>query len=184
MNARTLTRLAVAPLLLTAFAACSAAPESTGTSDDAIKVGGPIIRYYPPAPPWPVPTATYCPNWRPACTVTEESYADWSSNDPPFHDAQLKALGCTPPLRLATGTANGVISAMFAVCYDTPAVRATFWVDENDECSACMPELPAGQIYVLTGYFAVGPNCPSGCPGNPAKPGGGTVGGGTGVSKD
>lgn len=172
--------LAVVPLAVGLLGACSAAPdESTAsTTSDLDLVGRPVspVKFHPAAPPWPVPNGTYCPAFRPTCTITVESYQLPASGVLPAVDSQLQALGCTPPLFLS-GDTSGVITAYYALCFDTPAVRASFAVAEGDVdlCSACMPEPPAGQIYVYTGPESVGPNCPDGCPHQVVTRGSGTT---------
>jgi len=162
MHARTITPVSLATFAFAALAACSSSPESVGSSSEALTRGVPItkpIAVYnpPPSPPaWPAPDASYC-SADPQCELDSPVDALWLTTAP----SELVALGCTQSYGFYE-TADSAGSA-FAVCFDTAAVAAAFQ-PFTVTCDQCLPQLPAGQIYVSTGGPMIKPNCPDGCP--------------------
>ncbi len=81
-------------------------------------------------------------------------------------DRTLRDLGCAPAQHWFNGETSGLLGGILTACYDTPAVRAYFSPGQisalDGVCNACLPRLPASEVYVLIEAF-VGPNCQSGC---------------------
>ena len=134
------------------------------TSEALARVGaGPIatvVRPPPPPPPppelaFPPPNAIYCPTVEPRCSVANDG----------TRTPQLVALGCSDELHWFTGNSSGLLGGIVTLCPDTDAVRtqlSSLGSPVVNTCSACLPQAPPGEIYILLEAF-VGPNCESGC---------------------
>ena len=165
MNMKTIRSILVATALAPLAIACSAAGEPTGTSGEDLMrlpgngIGKPIGSLpLPPEPPtFPPADAMYCPKVNPQCSVSAFPYD-------PTADAKYKALGCTGEYHYSNGQSAGILGGIFIVCDDTPEVQTAFpYGIQSGVCDACLPDLPANEVYVVLEEF-VGPNCRTGCP--------------------
>ena len=119
----------------------------------AVKVGGdvpPIVEKFPPPPPPPPPT---CPAVHPQCSAQPLGWTGPLTDD-------ASAYGCGQFYHYLTGTSQGVLGGVVALCPNTRSVRAHFGF--LVECRDCLPAAPAGTVYVYLEEF-VGPGCQYGC---------------------